>query len=42
MVQYAYETYGAKKITCMAPNVPGMAEWLCAGLVPGARTKGLR
>ena len=41
MIQYAYETYGAKKITCMAPNVPGMAEWLCAGLAAWGADKGV-
>lgn len=41
MIQYAYETYGARKFTCMAPNVPGMAEWLCAGLSDWGADKGV-
>jgi branched-chain amino acid transport system substrate-binding protein len=41
MIQYAYETYGAKKITCMAPKVPGMAEWICDGLAAWGKDKGV-
>jgi branched-chain amino acid transport system substrate-binding protein len=41
MIQYAHETYDAKKITCMAPNVPGMAEWICDGLAAWGKDKGV-
>jgi branched-chain amino acid transport system substrate-binding protein len=41
MIQYAYETYGARKFTCMAPNVPGMAEWICDGLAAWGADKGV-
>jgi len=41
VIQYAYETYGARKFACMAPNVPGMAEWICDGLAAWGADKGV-
>jgi branched-chain amino acid transport system substrate-binding protein len=28
-----YETYGARKFVCMAPNIPNMGNWSCDGIV---------
>ncbi len=40
-VQYMYDTYGARKFVCMAPNIPNMGNWSCDGITDWGKDKNI-